>query len=184
MKIKALMPNLWVLENGEHRYLYHDLIIDPPDPSCLSFVQAHHPSRLVVLHAHDAKGAGFWKEHLGLKVWIHPADAASLDCLPDGFLQDGEYILPNTQVIHIPGHTPGSVMLLAREDKQGLLFSGDSLIGKDQAIYLPPAQFSYNQEQLKESVQKLLAFDFDSLLPARGEMILQDAKEKMAMILN
>ena len=81
-------------------------------------------------------------EHTGAEIAVHPEDrhyletprpaipppfeivpsVAAVDLAEGGEIRFGEIRL---QVLHTPGHTPGSVCLLSPDD--GLLFSGDTL---------------------------------------------------------
>ena len=65
-----------------------------------------------------------WKT--GAPVGIHPADAARLPDAADLALEDGEVVRfgeVELKVLHVPGHTPGSVALLTG----GRLLAGDTV---------------------------------------------------------
>lgn len=69
----------------------------------------------------------------GIAIYLHPADAAMKDArlfppLAHGFnhFEDGEILSVGSleiQVLHTPGHSPGSVVLLAED----VMLSGDTL---------------------------------------------------------
>lgn len=65
-----------------------------------------------------------------LEIWGHAGDLEQFPHEPDRLLQHGEP-LPfgglEVQVIHTPGHTPGSLQFLVHGDERPHLFSGDSL---------------------------------------------------------
>ncbi|MDP2974518.1 MAG: MBL fold metallo-hydrolase, partial [Candidatus Diapherotrites archaeon] len=90
------------------------------------------------------------------------------------FLKDNQLIdLGNLQlrVIHSPGHTAGSVCFLL--EKQGLLFSGDTLFaGGIGRTDLPTG----NQTLLSESLRKLQKISFKALFPGHGP-VLHGAKQ-------
>lgn len=77
---------------------------------------------------------------------------------PDRFLQDGENIIVGNlefQVLHTPGHTPGSVCFLTGK----ILFSGDTLFSNSIGRADLPGG---NHEHLLTSIrEKLLALDDD-----------------------
>lgn len=66
----------------------------------------------------------------GARSLVHTADAEGLP-LPSELLTDGDRIRVGArelEVIHLVGHTPGSVALLYQDDVDGVhLFTGDSL---------------------------------------------------------
>ena len=67
----------------------------------------------------------------GAAVLVHPADAAELPVRPDRLVEDGDSVEVGActlSVIHLVGHTPGSIALLYEGDpERPHLFSGDSL---------------------------------------------------------
>lgn len=76
------------------------------------------------------------------------------------------------EVLHIPGHTPGSIALLDRE--HGLLLPGDS-IQKEGTIYMfGPRR---NLERYLESLRELqpLEGEIRQILPSHGECPIEPA---------
>jgi len=71
------------------------------------------------------------RDATGAPVLAHPADAEGLPVPADQLLQDGDTITVgecSLSVIHIQGHTPGSIALLYEGDpERPHLWSGDSL---------------------------------------------------------
>ena len=66
----------------------------------------------------------------GAPVFAHPADAGELPVTVAGSLEDGDEVRLGDctlSVIHLVGHTPGSVALLYRGPDRPHLFTGDSL---------------------------------------------------------
>jgi len=89
-------------------------------------------------------------------------------------LVDGQ-VFGGLRVIQVPGHTRGSIMLL--DEGRGMLFTGDSIRNEGGILDGPPPQFSPGIEESYWSIsQKVLALDFDMLLPGHGEPLLSDAK--------
>ena len=87
---------------------------------------------------------------------------------PDIMLREGELNVGhlNFQVIHTPGHSPGSVCLYWPDKK--VLFTGDVVF--DQGVGrtdLPGG----SGENLKESIRTLSRLEVDYLLPGHGEPI-------------
>lgn len=112
----------------------------------------HHGLRathLLHTHAHiDHIGdVGRLRERTGARALLHPADLPLDATLPsqaqwigasaapqvvelDGGLEDGERVVSGTatlEVLHTPGHTPGSVSFALSYDGETRLFTGDTL---------------------------------------------------------
>jgi glyoxylase-like metal-dependent hydrolase (beta-lactamase superfamily II) len=81
----------------------------------------------------------------------------------------------NIQVLPAPGHTPGSISLLAEIDGQRVAFSGDLIAAPGQVWSLAATQWTYNgAEGMAFSIPSLLdlkAQQPDLLLPSHGEPI-------------
>lgn len=125
------------------------------------------------------------KDHIGCndsfeKVKMHPAEVSYYQIKKPGnhtvveFVNEGEVIdLGNRQfeIIHIPGHTPGSIVLFDRNNK--LLLSGDSV--QSSAIFMFGEGRNINT--YIESLKKLEAMisDFVTILPSHGKIPLKAA---------
>jgi len=92
---------------------------------------------------------------------------------PDSLLKDGDEVA-GLRVIHIPGHTPGSIALYDGT----LLFSGDTLNVREGRVQGPPPQYTADMRQAIASVRKLLSLKFDVLLPGHGDPVVGRASEK------
>lgn len=74
-----------------------------------------------------------WKDLVadpGLPVWGHVDDQDLFPATVDRALVDGDELIVGdlrVSVLHIPGHTPGSLMFLVHADERAHLFSGDTL---------------------------------------------------------
>jgi len=93
-------------------------------------------------------------------------DPASL--APDLFLGEGDLDVKGLrlEVLHTPGHSPGSICLYWKEKKA--LFTGD-LVFKDGLgrTDLPGG----NGEELKQSIRRVSKWDVEWLLPGHGDFI-------------
>lgn len=81
------------------------------------------------------------------------------------------------KVIHVPGHTPGSIALL--DEKRKVLFSGDTIRYRDGKIEGPPAKFTPDPASALRSIEKLKQFDFDVMLAGHGEPLKGGASAKL-----
>lgn len=87
---------------------------------------------------------------------------------PDILLQEGKLRVGGCdfQVIHAPGHSPGSVCLLWPDKK--VLFSGDVVFNQGVGRTDLPGG---NGNALKESIRNLSRLDIDFLLPGHGDIV-------------
>jgi metallo-beta-lactamase class B len=95
-------------------------------------------------------------------------------------LSDGEELQLGSQklqVIHTPGHTPGSACFLLQADGKNLLFSGDTVL-YDYRVGWQDNPYADNRQYLA-SLQKLANFTWNSalvrwdvLLPGHGAMVM------------
>ena len=128
------------------------MVVDPGDniPEILSRLQKHGLTlrQIVVTHAHidHVGGAAQLRKLTGAPVIMNQQDLGLLGMMqmqagwlgvptpevapPDASAEDGLAIglatLP-AQVLHTPGHTPGSICLLFHFNDQHLLLAGDTL---------------------------------------------------------
>lgn len=136
------------------------MIIDPGTDAdtIIGFVKEHKlvPSNIVITHGHGdhiGANAALKKAFPDIHICIHeddqdmlPYPAKNLSILgaffgsstvrsplADRLLKDGDNILVDEflfEVIHTPGHTPGSICLISKNQENGqspVLFSGDTL---------------------------------------------------------
>lgn len=144
-------------------------------------------ARVVCTHGHpDHAGAARELALEGISILIHPADAANLattwrDALqkpsrgrifaamtpePPEFvpIEDGDVlpILDGLEVIHTPGHTPGSVCLYGRRD--GVLFVGDTLQRRFGRVSYASALYSDDIAAARRAVKRLASLDVKTIV--------------------
>jgi len=120
-----LATNCYLVELGGKRVL-----IDPAEPSqtLRTFVGDAAVDVVALTHGHFDHVGGAW-DHDGAAVMMHEADLPYVDhYFPDRgpidrFVDEGDEILPGLKVLYVPGHSPGSAVLLA----DGAIFAGDLL---------------------------------------------------------
>src|SRR5579872_1717309 len=89
--------------------------------------------------------------------------------------------MPGWQIMHTPGHTPGHVSLFRREDR--LLLPGDAFcttkpesffdaaITQEPELHGPPAYFTSDWNQARQSVQELARLEPVMIAPGHGKPI-------------
>jgi glyoxylase-like metal-dependent hydrolase (beta-lactamase superfamily II) len=95
---------------------------------------------------------------------------------PDLLLKEKDKVGPLT-VIHVPGHSDGSISLL--DEQRKVLFVGDALRFEGGKITESPEQFNLDTEKAKESIGKISTFDFDVMLGGHGEPLIGNASQKV-----
>jgi glyoxylase-like metal-dependent hydrolase (beta-lactamase superfamily II) len=91
----------------------------------------------------------------GARALAHPADANGLP-IPAEPLSDGDTVAVGTcqlEVIHLVGHTPGSIALLFRDPSGvGHLFTGDSLFPGGPGRTTNPRDFTSLMDDLEKKI--------------------------------
>ena len=143
---------------------------------------------------------------LGAQIAVHEADAAAIEkgtrvtayylikedtgkvapfphCPVDLRLADGEELkLGNKvfEVIHTPGHTPGSACFMLRSDGKNVLFSGDTVLydgrlGWQGNPYADNRQYLFSLRKLNDFTLDGAKVQWDVLLPGHGAIALDKA---------
>ena len=140
LAITKIEQNVWVLETNDNTTMYivegsqKAVLIDTGTKTAKldSIVKlvTQKPLEVLITHVHPDHAGNM---HYFQKPWIHPADTVLLGMFgmdyqgETKFLKDGQkFDLGGTvlEVVHTPGHTPGSIVLIDRAT--GNCFSGDS----------------------------------------------------------
>ena len=151
--VGPIATNCWIYPLGENPQpdsVSPCAVIDPGDEAgrIIALLEKLNlfPAYIILTHGHfDHIGAveelaqayralRFSSETARHEIAIHAADARELKSRPDRELAEGDIIGPGhpdgcLTVLHLPGHTPGSIGLWDRE--AGVLFSGDTLFNGD-----------------------------------------------------
>lgn len=84
---------------------------------------------------------------------------------PDRLLEDGDTV-GGLRVVHIPGHTDGSIALL-RDD--GVVFTGDALLSDEDGNVVPPhPKLAQDPAQAAASADRILALRPRLVLTGHG----------------
>ena len=159
-------------------------------------------ARVVCTHGHpDHAGAARELALEGIPVLIHPSDAEALattwrDTLrrpsrgrifaamtpePPDFvsIEDGDVLpmLGGLEVIHTPGHTPGSVCLYGRRDK--VLFVGDTLQRRFGRVSYASALYSDDVTAARRAVKRLASLDVNTIVFSHYPPLQEGASETL-----
>lgn len=110
------------------------LIVDAADdaPAIRALAAGTSPLAVVQTHGHwdHVRAWEALAEDPGLEVWGHEGDLDRYPHAPDRLLVDGQHLAVgdlDVEVLHLPGHTEGSLLLLVAGATQPWLVTGDSL---------------------------------------------------------
>ncbi len=153
------------------------MIIDPgePNPQIVERVTGMRVKYIVNTHAHPDHIAGdqYLKEHLKAPLLLPRQDIELFRVLlgdalqPNQLLQAGDRIEVGGlcfEVLHTPGHTPGSIVLLERQER--VIFSGDLLF----AGSIGRTDFPGGSDiEMQKSLQRLVKLEGDwQIYPGHG----------------
>jgi hydroxyacylglutathione hydrolase len=94
----------------------------------------------------------------------------------DLLLNDGDTVA-GMKVVHVPGHTLGSIALL--DPARRVLFSGDALTFRDGKVTPPPRGFTADAELARQSIAKIGSLEFDTMLGGHGDPLTPNASERV-----
>jgi glyoxylase-like metal-dependent hydrolase (beta-lactamase superfamily II) len=94
----------------------------------------------------------------------------------DNIINEGD-TLSSLTVLHMPGHTQGSIALY--DSKRKVLFIGDTLGCSDGVVQGPSKNVTWDMEQAYQSIGKLRNLDFRVMLSGHGEPLKSDASVKV-----
>jgi glyoxylase-like metal-dependent hydrolase (beta-lactamase superfamily II) len=119
----------------------------------------------------------------------HELDAAGIaktsGVSVDRTVQDGEIIAAagGIRVVHMPGHTPGSIALYHEGSRS--LAAGDAIFSAGEWLIVSPSYLCEDPDQARESVRRLLELDLpiERVLVAHGEDVYSGAPAQLSKIL-
>jgi glyoxylase-like metal-dependent hydrolase (beta-lactamase superfamily II) len=94
----------------------------------------------------------------------------------DRSLSDGD-TLGDWQVVHVPGHTAGSVSFY--HPSRGVLLVGDAINHRNGRLGAPPFLFSVDMAQAYASIEKIAALDFAVCCFGHGPPLMENAQRRV-----
>jgi glyoxylase-like metal-dependent hydrolase (beta-lactamase superfamily II) len=145
---------------------------------------------VVLTHAHGDHVGGLarLREIADFAVISHVDEAAAIEnrsgAPVDDVVRDGGRIegLPGVTVVHMPGHTPGSIGLYDARSKSFL--AGDAILSAGEHAVVSPPYLCADPAAARASVERLIAsgLDIQTLLVAHGDDIYGDAPRALKRI--
>ena len=158
----------------------------PDHVNGLATVKQQAPSARVAAHEADADFISHKAKaypHKPLNGMPSPWTAVPVDDrLRDGQRYEG------FRVLHLPGHTPGSIALL--DEDRGLLIAGDTICTDSEStddpdllreVGVAPMSDAFNSDpaQHRANIKKLAGFAFEVAIPGHGEPLAREASKKV-----
>jgi len=168
------------------------VVIDPPRMSEAEFAEledlvgkkSFSPLKAILLtNVHHERECDALRKKLGVPVWINEKDKDGLEGVADKTFRNDDVLFCNLTVIKFENQkSPGESAFYLKE--RGIMIVGDALIGKvpGKLNMLPPDKYR-DPGLAKKGLNKLLDFEFESLLVGDGEPILCEAKEAVKKFL-
>jgi glyoxylase-like metal-dependent hydrolase (beta-lactamase superfamily II) len=120
-------------------------------------------------------------------TWLMDTLMPAPPCAVDSALHDGDVvaILGGLRVIHVPGHTPGSIVFYQPERQ--LLFCGDVLFNGNPftgrgGLQMPPRSFSLDPAPARTSVRKLVDLPVKVICFGHGAPLLEGAQAALKQV--
>jgi glyoxylase-like metal-dependent hydrolase (beta-lactamase superfamily II) len=159
------------------------LVVDAPGDAdrVLAELEGTKPQYIVITHNHFDHIVELDKlrAELGIPVAVHPLDAGALTFSPDLKLNDGDIVILGRlklKVLHMPGHTPGSICLYVGN----YLIAGDTIFPGGPGKTGSPADLKIIIDSI---VRKIFVLpDNTEIFPGHGQTaIVSEEKEKFAV---
>lgn len=161
------------------------VLIDPPGMSDKDFAEmdnligknSEHPIKAILLtNVHHERESSKFRKIFGATVWINEKDKEGLEGTADQTFADGDALPCGLTTLKFDSQkSPGESAFFLKD--KGVMIVGDALIGKVPGkLNMLPLDKYRDPALAKKGLNKLLEFDFESLLVGDGEPILNSAK--------
>ena len=168
------------------------VIIDPPDlenddEEELKIIMDRPSScplkGIILTNVHHERASNSLKNRFSVPVWVNEQDKEGLEVSAGNTFRGGDILFCGIQAIQLEDQkSPGETAFYMKDQKTMLV--GDALIGKvpGQVNMLPSDKFK-DPVKAKAGLQKLMSYEFETLLGGDGVSILKGAKEAVAKFL-
>ena len=189
--MKQVLPQIWqwswfspekqldfnghLLAVGEHR-----ILIDPPPMDSTDRAQVRQGGQIdyiIITNRDHEREVETFRNDFQCQVFVPELDAKEMKIQPTKTYADGELLPGGIWVVHLADQKSLGECALFLQQGNGIVIVGDALIGKPPGAVslLPPEKYA-NISKAREGLQRLLKYNFDSLLVGDGVSILTGAK--------
>jgi glyoxylase-like metal-dependent hydrolase (beta-lactamase superfamily II) len=169
------------------------VLIDPPALEEADWQKLPKPITTVVLTNRDhVRDAALFRTKYGAHIVAGKDELSQFSPLKiDALVEEGDLIGSALRVIHLPGKSPGEIALylepayhVVSRERGGILVLGDAIIGHPPgALGLIPEEKLDDPKTLRESLPKILDYQFEVLLLCDGQPLMSNAKQKVGEFL-
>ena len=147
----------------------------------LEFIEsAGVPDFIFLTHRDDVAEAVSFRKKFGSKLIIHESEESAIG--EADIIFGRNYILSSAEIIHTPGHSPGSSTLYLREGQ--VMFTGDHITANRGMPVAEEFSWTYNFGLQLESAWKLLDFEFEYILAGHGgRWLIPNARDRLRQFL-
>lgn len=138
------------------------------------------PVMIVCTNANHARAAEEYRNLFGVKIVAHREASPELEVTPDEWLEDGARLLNAVDVCAVPGASAGEIALRFNE----VVYLGDAIVNlAGHGFTLLPDKYCLDAKLLRQSLQKLLRWQFSILTFAHGLPLTTQAHGRLASLL-
>jgi hypothetical protein len=159
-------------------------LIDPIDLTAEALAELREiaePALIILTNGNHARAAAALRKRLAIPVAAHPDAIAELGIEVDRTIEDSDLVAGDLRVIRLPGAPAGEIALCRPGHALNL---GDALIN------LPPHGFTFLPDKycidprlMRESLRKLLDWEFQQITFAHGQPLVKDSKAQLTRLL-
>jgi glyoxylase-like metal-dependent hydrolase (beta-lactamase superfamily II) len=126
----------------------------------------------------SAGGPPLSLEELGKALVAHGAPGSTEQIQVGRLVEDGDTTAGGGQIVHVPGHTPGSIALYV--PVLGALFTGDTVASHES--HMIPGVFNVDRSELLRSIQKLAKLDVKVACFGHGAPVTRETAHQLRAI--
>ncbi len=156
------------------------VFIDPvqPDPDLANKLEAlGEPLAVILTNAHHDRAADWFRKRYSVQIYAHEKAQSDCDTKIDMLAVSGEILPGKLKTIFLAGVTTSEMALFTKQ-AGGILFIGDALLNPAGArLQLLADHFIEDKKQARESLRKLVEYNFKIATFAHSDPIVKNAKK-------
>ena len=138
------------------------------------------PVAIILTNGNHARSARWYSDRFGIPLMAHSDAVAELGVAVERSLADGETV-QDLAVTAIPGAPAGEIALY---DASGVLMIGDALIHlESHGFTLLPEKYCIDAALMRQSLRKLLRFEFEVLTFAHGLPLVDRPRQRFEQLI-